>query len=143
MREKSTTEKTEDSVTVKKHLAEQVKQFSSRAIKLEGEVLKGEKTVAELIIKLKVAKKRAKDVTHERVGPQGHLQESQRGHEKGDESITCVQATNDCFSAGLKREQEYKKCLANEEGLKMLNNFELRWLSELLKYSTPVMRLPK
>lgn len=61
-----------------------------RVTQLEGELVKGKKTVAELQAKLKAADKLAEPVVYKRDGLQACLQQSQSRHNKAGESITRV-----------------------------------------------------
>lgn len=75
--------------------------------KLEREVLKSKETMAKFKGKVKAAENCAEDAAYERDNLQARLQQATRGHDEVDGNITCVQGTIDCFSAGLKKDQEY------------------------------------
>lgn len=55
---------TVDAVVAMEKLNEQVKQLSASVLNLKGEVVIGNAAVADLIVKLNAAKKRAKDVVY-------------------------------------------------------------------------------
>lgn len=53
-------------MAVNDKLTEQVKQLSARVAQFEGEVVKDNKAVGDLKVKLKIAEKRAENVAYEK-----------------------------------------------------------------------------
>lgn len=108
-REKSVADKrpTDDALTAKKKLTEQVKQYSGPVVEMEGEVVKDNEAVADVDVKLKTSEEQADDVAYEQNGLQACLQQSQRGQADVCESVTQIQGAIDRFSAGLRKDRNY------------------------------------
>lgn len=57
------------------------------------------------------------------------MQQTERGQNKVDQILTCIQENHDCFSARLREVQAYMESRAEEEGRKMLSDHGI-WIAE-------------